>query len=847
MKQRLLFIACIILIVSVHRLDAQTLTRAEESFAQFNKLRASGATENAIYDALYVSYADYVSALNNTQPATSDYAAAKRALREMRPFLQMGAAWNSNHGQPDKALRFAQAYMDIPLMPAFQDDTFMHDANYATMAYFSASGTYNAREYRKAIPYFQAYLNSGDKRNRENVYLFMAKACILAREDEKAIQVLMEGTSAYPNNYEMLKTAINCCIDRKDNTRLQLFVERAIMLRPNDEQLIAIQGKVYEEQQEYQKALNVYNKLNQLRPNNMDVHKHMAINNYNIAVTHYNKAIMEHDETAAKRANRQAKDYFTAAAATLENIINNDPTAMVYAEALAIAYSCAGNTEKLKEVNARLEMFGIQTVTEETVPMLMSYEGNKRATPQQTAVPTSTSLQLEGGTTPPFSTYAKDYIESRIKKWQQKDEFENIEEYQARVNVDTRNAKVKQLQKEAEQEYIKQYARNIRFNDLVLKSYDAEHESYLVESPRFGDLVVTVPRANNEAQVFKSSWSGMKFNNPQYCVRNDKIMLSSLTFVTPMGNSYRFDIKQDLAYAESVVNLDFDPIEVVQQTEPKQTVKREQEKIFVGQRKSDVDSSIPESNISNSRTFAVIIANEHYDMVTPVALASNDGATFKTYCEKTLGLPTENIRYYEDASYGIMLRAMRDIKDIAASLSGNLNIIFYYAGHGIPNEETKDAYLMPVDADGKQVEGCYSLGRLYQELGNLNATQTVVFLDACFSGAKRDGGMLTAARGIALKTNTAEARGNMVIFSAASGDETALPWEEKGHGLFTYFLLKKLQETQGNVTLKELGDYITDNVRQKSVVVNRKPQTPTVRPSANLTFTWEGMKLIPLN
>lgn len=843
MRNRLLLIASMIFMVSVHQLGAQTLSRAEDSFAQFTKLRASGAAEDAIYDALYVTYADYVAVLNNTQASSADQVAAKRALREILPFLQMGAAWNSNHAQPDKALRFAQAYMDIPMMPAFQNDTFIPDANYPIMAYFAASGSFNAKEYKKAIPYFQAYLNSGDKRNRENVYAFMAKSCILAKENERAILVLMEGTAAYPGNYEMLKTAINCCIDQQDNTRLQLFVERAMVLRPNDPQLIAIQGKLYEENQEYQKALQTYNKLDQLRPNNLDVYKHLAVNNYNMAVTYYNKTLMGQDETAIKRANRQAKEYFMAAIVVLENVVNNDPTAMAYTEALAIAYSCTGEEEKLKTVNSRLEMYGIQGVSEQTVPTLMTYEG-KKADPTP-VVPSPSSLVVQEEGTPVFSTFAKGYIEGRIRQWQQKDEFENIEEYQKRVTVDTRNEKVKQLQKEAEQEYIKLYAKNIRFNDLVLKSYDAEHESYLVESPRFGDLVVTVPRANNEAQVFKSSWSGMKFSNPQYCVRNDQLMLSGLTFVTPMGNSYRYDIKQDLAYAETVVNLDFDPIEIVNEG-PARQAERKQEQIYVGQRKSDVDTSIPETNIANNRTFAVIIANEHYDMVTPVALASNDGSVFKEYCEKTLGLPAENIRYYEDASYGIMLRAMRDIKDIALSHSGNLNIIFYYAGHGIPNEETKDAYLMPVDADGKQVEGCYSLRRLYQELGELNALQVVVFLDACFSGAKRDGGMLTAARGIALKAKPAEARGNMVVFSAASDDETALPWDEKAHGLFTYFLLKKLQESQGNVTLKELGDYITTNVRQKSVVVNRKPQTPSVRPSSSLTFTWEGMKLIPL-
>ena len=73
--------------------------------------------------------------------------------------------------------------------------------------------------------------------------------------------------------------------------------------------------------------------------------------------------------------------------------------------------------------------------------------------------------------------------------------------------------------------------------------------------------------------------------------------------------------------------------------------------------------------------------------------------------KRHLGIPKDNIRFYPDASYGTMLRAMRDIKDISNAYSGQIKVIFYYAGHGIPNEATKDAFLLPIDADGQQTEG----------------------------------------------------------------------------------------------------------------------------------------------
>jgi hypothetical protein len=115
-------------------------------------------------------------------------------------------------------------------------------------------------------------------------------------------------------------------------------------------------------------------------------------------------------------------------------------------------------------------------------------------------------------------------------------------------------------------------------------------------------------------------------------------------------------------------------------------------------------------------------------------------------------------------------------------------------------------------------------------------------MDACFSGAQRSGAMLASARGVARKTAQGKPLGNMVVFSAAQGDETAYPYKEKGHGLFTYFLLKKLQETKGDVTFGELSNYITTNVQQQSIVVNSKSQTPTVIPSASLT-NWQSLKL----
>lgn len=382
---------------------------------------------------------------------------------------------------------------------------------------------------------------------------------------------------------------------------------------------------------------------------------------------------------------------------------------------------------------------------------------------------------------------------------------------------------------------------------MTLRPYDAENEVFLIQSD-YGELVVPVPRANEEARVFESGWTGMQFKNPEYYVNNDKLLLSSLTFVTPTGKSYRYDADKGLDYTETVVDVSFGKIEdsLFAQNTGKNNdtkVKKTSNKITVGTVVSDVDKDIPVTKNVSDKTFAVIIANENYSMVAPVPMALNDGEVFGKYCVSTLGLPENNVRMYQDASYGTMLRAMRDIKEIASAFSGDIQVIFYYAGHGIPNESTKDAFLLPIDGDGVSTDACYSLKKLYSELGELNARSTVVFLDACFSGSNREGDMLASARGVVLKPKKEAPKGNMIIFSAASDEETAFPYKEKGHGLFTYFLLKKLKESKGNVELGDLAEYIKTNVKQQSVVVNRKAQTPTVSPAFNLAESWQKMKL----
>lgn len=261
---------------------------------------------------------------------------------------------------------------------------------------------------------------------------------------------------------------------------------------------------------------------------------------------------------------------------------------------------------------------------------------------------------------------------------------------------------------------------------------------------------------------------------------------------------------------------------------------------------SDVDINIPQiaDRAINKDLFVVAIGNEKYfDGSIPSAkYASNDVSTFVEYCQQTLGVPKDQIHKLENATLNQLKYELNWLKSVASVYDGNAKFILYYAGHGIPDEVSKVSYILPADCYVNDLSTAYSLEELYTSLCSLETNNVLVFLDACFSGKSRNGAFLTASRGVAIKPKSyTPQKESLLVLSATQNDETAYPYEDQQHGLFTYFLLKKLQSTPNALTIKELSEYVIENVKRSSIVINGKPQTPTIITSNKQL--WEDFRL----
>jgi hypothetical protein len=263
---------------------------------------------------------------------------------------------------------------------------------------------------------------------------------------------------------------------------------------------------------------------------------------------------------------------------------------------------------------------------------------------------------------------------------------------------------------------------------------------------------------------------------------------------------------------------------------------------------SDVDINVPYSNIKKPNAYALIIGNEDYSSFqtglsteSNVYFAINDAKIFKEYCIKTLGVPEKQIKILLNATTGHMNQGLAWLKELAQIEDGNAELIFYYSGHGLPEEQSKEPYLIPVDISGNNVSLGIKLADVYNGLSEFPSKRVTVFLDACFSGGARNQGLI-AMKGVKVRPKENMITGNLIVISSSSGTESSGVYREQQHGYMTYFLLKKLQETKGNIKLAELFNYVIETVRKESAL-NGKSQTPVVNISPTIEDVWYSWNL----
>ena len=226
--------------------------------------------------------------------------------------------------------------------------------------------------------------------------------------------------------------------------------------------------------------------------------------------------------------------------------------------------------------------------------------------------------------------------------------------------------------------------------------------------------------------------------------------------------------------------------------------------------------------------FAFIVGVEKYKNVPEARFAERDAAAFRAHAA-ALGVPERNIIFLAgDAATKTKIQAYLD-EWLPKNVKEDSTLFFFYSGHGAPDVETRQAFLLPWDADPQFLQStAYALKDVYASLNRLKARRVLVALDSCFSGAGGRSVLAPGLRPLVTQIAPTEGAGRLVIFAAASGEQASGTLDDQGHGVFTYYFLKGLAAAprEGEaLTVSSLYNYLKPRVEDASARQNRN-QTP---------------------
>ncbi len=228
--------------------------------------------------------------------------------------------------------------------------------------------------------------------------------------------------------------------------------------------------------------------------------------------------------------------------------------------------------------------------------------------------------------------------------------------------------------------------------------------------------------------------------------------------------------------------------------------------------------------------FALVVGIENYRDISAPNGARADAERFAKMLQESMGVPQKNIRLLTDQ------KATRsDILAQANWLKKNVppggRIYFYFSGHGSPDVETGQSYILPYEASPELLKDTgVQLSNVLGRLGKSEAREVLAFVDSCFSGSGGRSLLPEGTRPLVPVKQVAK-KPKVALFSAADASQISGNVPGENAGLFTNYVLEGLGKGKadgdgnGQVTLAELGSYVQPRV-ERVAKQNSRDQTP---------------------
>ena len=221
------------------------------------------------------------------------------------------------------------------------------------------------------------------------------------------------------------------------------------------------------------------------------------------------------------------------------------------------------------------------------------------------------------------------------------------------------------------------------------------------------------------------------------------------------------------------------------------------------------------SEIEFGRYHALVIGINEYKNFAQLETAVDDATAVGELLREKYGFEVTLLRNPGRREVIVALDALR------ASLTDRDNLLVYYAGHGVLDDQADEGYWLPADAEESTQADWISIATITSTVKGMSAKHVMVVSDSCYSGRiTRDApASLTSGseREDELRRLAAKRSRTALV---SGGLEPVLDGGGEGHSVFTRAFLTALRETEEVMDGQQLFSAV-----RRPVIVNAD-QTP---------------------
>jgi hypothetical protein len=232
----------------------------------------------------------------------------------------------------------------------------------------------------------------------------------------------------------------------------------------------------------------------------------------------------------------------------------------------------------------------------------------------------------------------------------------------------------------------------------------------------------------------------------------------------------------------------------------------------------------------DNKKWLFIIGIENYNETDNIKYSKRTALAFKKVAQKTLGIKERNsYTLLDNKATGTAIK--NRLRLLLSEVKKGDTIYFYYNGHGIPDPSRGgEPYMLPSDGipDFIVEEKQFSLRNIYKQLSDSKANKVVAFVDSCFSGATDGVSIIKGVAGSRLvPKKVIFNKSKMVVLTAGRKKQYSNMYQDKGHRIFSYFVIKSLLSGKKNINLlfKEVSYKVSNTSNELGAL---KKQEPTI-------------------